>query len=68
MSKERAKYISKGHYLYRGFYINCVGYYYPEHKVCWEAVDKEGNGFAHSFSLEETKNEIDYELDIYNKI
>lgn len=54
--------ISKGHYKYRGFEIVCVGYYHPEHRICWEAIDENGCGFAHSFSLKETKFWIDVEL------
>lgn len=61
--KHKAKRLSKGHYLYRGFEIICVGYYNPDHRVVWEAVDEHGCGFAHSFSLKDTKAEIDYELD-----
>ena len=33
MSTYKAKRISKGHYEYRGFKINCVGYYPPECRV-----------------------------------
>ena len=62
----KAKRLSSGHYLYRGFEIICVGYYQPEHRVCWEAVDENGCGFAHSYSLKDTKREIDYELDKNN--
>lgn len=66
MSEHKAKRLSKGHYLYRGFEIICVGYYEPEHRIAWEAVDENGCGFAHSFSLKDTKAEIDYELDSKN--
>ena len=59
--KHRAKRISAGHYEYRGFKVTSVGYYHPDHKVAWEAVDEDGNGFAHSFSLKCTKNLIDIE-------
>lgn len=62
--KHTAKRISAGHYIYRGFQIICVGYYNPDHKVCWEAIDTDGiSGFAHSYSLKDTKRLIDYELD-----
>ena len=61
--KYTAKRISSGHYKYRGFNINCLGYYGPDKKVVWEAVDKYGNGFAHSYSLKETKQFIDMELE-----
>lgn len=59
----RAKKISKGHYLYRGFEIICVGYYSPEKRVCWEAVDERGCAFAHGFSLKECKMWIDIEYE-----
>ncbi len=62
MNKYKAKRLSRGHYIYRGFHIN--GFYYNfEHRVCWEAIDHDGSGFAHSYSLKETKKWIDYELD-----
>lgn len=67
MSKHVCKKISKGHYLYRGFQIICVGYYQPEQRVCWEAVDENGCGFAHDFSLKGVKFWIDKELDEFNK-
>lgn len=54
--------IRKGSYIYRGYYIECLGYYDPEHYVVWEAVDEHGNGFAHSYSLKGVKREIDYEI------
>ena len=65
--KHKAKRLSSGHYLYRGFEIICVGYYQPENRVCWEAVDENGCGFGQSYSLKETKREIDDELDKTNK-
>lgn len=67
MSKYRAKRLSSGEYLYRGFKIICIGYYNPDQHVVWEAVDEHGCGFAHSFSLRDTKAEIDWELDINSK-
>jgi hypothetical protein len=33
--------------------------------VVWEAIDENGNGFAHSFSLKNTKKLIDIEIDGY---
>lgn len=60
--KYTAKKISKGHYLYRGYRINCVGYYAPDKHKCWEAVDKDGTGFAHSYSLRMTKALVDVRL------
>ncbi len=57
----KAKRISKGKYLYRGCIIECVGYYHPEHRVCWECIDNHGNGFGHGYSLKECKMWIDEE-------
>lgn len=61
--KHKAKRLSRGHYMYRGFKITCVGYYEPEKRIVWEAVDENGCGFAHSFSLRDTKRLIDDDLD-----
>lgn len=58
----KAKRISSGHYEYRGFKINCIGYYPPEQRVVWECVDENGNGFGHDFSLKGCKFWIDEEL------
>lgn len=63
MKSYKTKRLSSGHYIYRGFEVICVGYYNPDHCVCWEAVDEHGHGFAHSYSLKTTKALIDYELD-----
>jgi len=51
--------IKKGHYIYKGFLIYSIGYYNPEHRVCWEAVDTGGNGCAHGFSKKECMMWID---------
>ena len=64
--KHRAKRISERHYIYRGFHIYGM-YYHPEHRVCWEAVDNDGSGFAHSITLKETKELIEREIDDNNK-
>lgn len=61
--KHIAKKLSKGHYIYRGFKVNCIEYYAPEKCSVWEAVDHDGSGFAHSFTLRDTKRLIDEELD-----
>lgn len=50
-------------YEYRGFQVECVGYYPPEGRIVWEAVDHDGSGFAHAFTLRECKMWIDKELD-----
>lgn len=39
-----------------------IGYYPPEKRVVWEAVDKNGCGFAHSFSLRDTIRLIDEDI------
>lgn len=50
-------------YEYRGFQVECIGYYPPEGRVVLEAVDHDGSGFAHAFTLRECKMWIDKELD-----
>ena len=62
MDKYKAKRISNGFYIYRGYEIHCIGYYRPEHKIVWEAVDENGCAFAHSYSLRDTKIFIDEEI------
>ena len=61
---QRCKRIRCGTYEYRGYIIQSVGYYHPEHRVCWEA--HLSNGFCadfHGYSLKEVKLLIDYDLD-----
>lgn len=60
--KHIAKRISAGHYIYRGFQINRVGYYPREKRVAWEYVDENGCGYGNSFSLRDCKFWIDEEL------
>ena len=67
-NKHTAKKVSHGHYTYRGFSVICVGYYHPEHRICWEAIDEYGCGFAHGYSLKDVKCLIDSELDVLNNI
>ena len=62
--KQGATKISAGQYKYKGFIINCLGYYEPEHRTCWEAVDREGNGFGHAYTKWEVMRNIDYELEV----
>ena len=59
----RAKRISKGEYIYRGFRVYCFGYYEPEHHVVWEAVDSMGDGVAHGLSKRSVMRGIDYFMD-----
>lgn len=62
--KHKCKRIHRGKYEYRGYIIQCAGYYHPEHRVCWEACLK-GEIYAdfHGFSLREVKMAIDCDLD-----
>ena len=51
-------------YRYRGIFIECGGYFSPDHSVVWEAIDEDGHGaFAHCFDLFSCKHFIDEELD-----
>lgn len=51
-------------YRYRGVFIECGGYFQPDHCVVWEAIDEDGIGaFAHSFDLHSCKHFIDEDLD-----
>ena len=61
--KHKAKRIGCGKYEYRGLIVCSVGYYPPEKRICWEVVDHDGSCFAHAFSLRESKNRINQELD-----
>lgn len=54
------KKIRAGKYEYRGWIISSVGYYEPEGRVCWEAVDPKTNyGDFHGFSKKQIKWLID---------
>lgn len=59
--KYKLKKISKGHYEYRGFNIDCIGYYPPEQRVCWEC-----SAFGHSYSMRDCIAEIDLEIEREN--
>ena len=63
--KHKCKRLRRGNYEYRGYIIQCVGYYHPEHRVCWEACPKSNMLCAdfHGFSLREVKIAIDCDLD-----
>lgn len=64
MTKYRAKRISAGHYLYRGYDIKR----YPSEgmlgkaKYIWEAEDEYKCGFAHASTLSYCKHLIDEEF------
>ena len=64
-TRNTAKKIRKGIWLYRGFVLT-GSYQDSEHRMCWEAVDDDGSGFAHSFSLRETKQLVDWEIESNN--
>ena len=62
MAKEEkhiAKRIGPGQWFYRGFLIESVGYYHPEHRVCWEAVGDDGCAFGHDYTLRDCKKWVD---------
>ena len=50
------------------FDARTFGDYPPEKRVVWEAVDKNGCGFAHSFSLRDTIRLIDEDIKIKIKL
>lgn len=64
----KAKRIEKGCYNYRGYLLNCIGYWQPDHRVCWEAwkLDEDGDKeevIAKGFRKGEIMREIDSFLD-----
>ena len=61
--KYKLKKISKGHYEYRGCKIDCVGYYHPEKRVCWECTYTDGTTFGHSYTMRDCLAEIDSEIE-----
>lgn len=66
--KYKCKYISSGHYLYRGIEIVRFGYYHPDHRVVWEGVDvKTKSSDYRGFSMGEIICQIDRDLDIESK-
>ena len=74
MNKENKKYtakrLGKGLYLYRGFRIECVGYYNPDHRVCWEAIDENGikKLVAHIVFREDTKDQEGHIRTLINRL
>ena len=63
--KHKCKRIRSGNYEYRGYIIQCLGYYHPEQRVVWEACPRGNTLYAdfHGFSLKEVKMDIDNDLD-----
>lgn len=68
MNKYKAKRLGKWLYEYRGFQIECIGYYPPEGRVVWEAIDNDGTGFAHAYTLKECKMWVDTEIENQNDL
>lgn len=68
MKYHRCKKISRGHYLYRGVEIICIGYYPPEQRVVWEGsiistkAEKIECGDYHGFTKKEIMMWIDEDL------
>lgn len=66
--KCKAKRIRKGCYEYRGYIIQSVGYYEPEHRVCWEAhLPDVICADYHGYTLREIKLLIDEDSKRKNK-
>ena len=62
--KHRVRKISSGNYEYRGYLIRNMGYYEPDHRVCWEATNlKTGCGDYHGYTKREIIEAIDEEAD-----
>ena len=52
--------ITAGHYQYKGYEIVCLGYYPPDQKRVWEAVNMDTQcGDYHGYTLKEVKQQID---------
>lgn len=51
--------IENNKYRYRGFIIQNIGYYPPDHHTAWEAIDHDGSFFAQSLTLSNVKIQID---------
>lgn len=64
----KCKKIVSGEYIYRGFRIKRYPSegLMPNRKWVWEAIDKDGSGFAHSHSLRVTMALIDDDLEKEN--
>lgn len=59
----KTKKIEKGKYEYRGYIIKCFGYYHPEHRICWEALNQEGDAVGYGFTKKQAMKDVDYILD-----
>lgn len=63
MSGYKAKKIEKGEYYYRGYRVYCLGYFEPDQRVAWEALDENtGDAIAHGFTKKDVMIKIDYFL------
>ena len=65
MTKYRARRISSGRYIYRGYNIqrHPADGLLGNARYIWEAEDQYGCGFAHASTLNYCKYQIDKELD-----
>lgn len=64
----RAKKIEKGRYSYRGYILNCNGYWQPDHRIAWEAYkmdedDEIETVVAKGFAKKKIMKDIDDFLD-----
>lgn len=57
--------VRAGKYRYRGYTLTNVGYYEPEHREVWEAVDEKTSGADfHNFTLTDLLDDIDEDLGV----
>ena len=63
--KNSCKRIESGSYLYRGYILNNIGYYEPDHCVIWEACPQSAPNCAdfHALTKKDLKQIIDDYLD-----
>jgi hypothetical protein len=60
MKQCKSKKIQAGEYMYCGYRIQCCGYYEPEHRIVWQAIDDQtGEAVAHGY----TKKEVMWAVD-----
>ena len=61
--KQGAAKIRKGQYQYRGYILNCVGYFDSMHPIWWEAINDKGEGELHAPTKKELMRHIDEDID-----
>ena len=55
--------ISRGEYNYKGYTILCIGYYEPDKRVVWQAINNQnGCGDFHGYTKREVMIQIDEEV------